>query len=208
MTRRFLVSLLPLALALTAGVATQAKAGIILDGGFENPTPGNYTSSLGDGWNVNGTIRVDNATSPVGVPHSGNQSVYLDYGYSPNTVSQMLTTIVNQTYLVSFWIADSGPNLVTVDFGSQTLFNGTAPTNGVSLASDYVNYAYTVTATSTTTNLSFIGQYLNSNQGNGTNLDDVTVDAAPEPATLAFTGLGCLALVTLRPLLKTPAPRG
>jgi hypothetical protein len=124
---------------------------------------------------------------------------YLDDGFEQmNTLSQTLTTMSGQAYLVSFWVADSAPNPLTVDFGSQVLFNGTAPTDGVAVASDYVNDSYIVTATSTNTILSFTGEFTS---GVGTLLDDVSVTAVsgvPEPATLAFTALGFLTLFALR----------
>jgi hypothetical protein len=207
MTRRLLTgSPLIALLALTAGLATQAMAGL-LDGGFEIPTPSSsvgYTGDLGDGWTVTqGTIGIQNTADGFGaVPHSGNQYAYLDWNNTLNTVSQNLTTVLGQSYLVSYWVADSAPNTLSVKFGSQVLFNGVAPTNGVGLASDYVNYNYTVTASSTSASLSITGQWLSLPGAYGTILDDVSVtpvsSSAPEPATLGFTGLGCLALFALR----------
>ena len=203
MTKCFLTSSF-LLLALTVGFAMQAEAGpIVLDGGFEIPTPSGlgYTGSLLDGWTAAlGTIGIGNVSAfwAPDVPHSGNQFAYLDWSDTVNTVSQTLTTVVGQPYLISYWVADTSANSLSVSFGSQVLFNGTAPTNGVTLVSDYVNYTYTVTAASTSTILSFTGQWLALPSDYGTLLDDVSVNAVPEPATLGFTGLGCLALFALR----------
>jgi hypothetical protein len=209
MTSQFVTRSLPVALlVLTASFATQAKAGsIVLDGGFEsaavNCTSGAYSGSLGDGWTATaGLIAVCNSSDFSGVPHSGNQMVYMDWNNTVNTVSQTLTTTAGQSYLLSYWVADNVPDAFSVSFGSQVLFDGTAPTNGVDLASDYVNETYTVTATSSSTILSFTGQWLEIEGGNGTILDDVSVttvsSSVPEPATLAFTTLGFLALFVLR----------
>jgi hypothetical protein len=142
------------------------------------------------------------------VPHSGNQFVYLDYGVSVNTISQTLTTVVGQSYTISYWLADTSPNTVVVKFGGQTLFNGTAPTAGVTSSSNYVNYTFTATATSTSTVLSFTGQWLNVGEDDqGTSLDDVSVTPAgssappttPAPASLylCLIGLAGLGLYTL-----------
>ena len=109
-------------------------------------------------------------------------------------------TAVGQSYLVSFYLADTVPNPVSVDFGSQVLLSGTAPAAGTSLAADYVLYSYNVTATSVSTILSFTGQWTNTviGFGEGTLLDNVSVTAAssvPEPSTMALTALGALALI-------------
>jgi hypothetical protein len=201
MTQRLLRNALPL-LSLAAGLAVQARgANIVSDGGFESATLGNYNPGpIGDGWIVTaGGIQVyDTADGFGGVPHSGSQYVYLDEGYGVNTISQTLTTVVGQSYTVSFWVADDTANSVIVTFGGQTLFNGTAPTNGVSSAGDYVNFTYSVTATSTSTALTITGQYFN---GNGTILDDVSVTPNGVPSTpaprslyLCLIGLAGLAL--------------
>jgi hypothetical protein len=189
----------------------------VRDGGFEsavdtgNFCDGGYTGSIGDGWNVTqGAVPICNSAdwAATAVPFSGNQFAYLDEAYSLNTLTQTLATIVGQSYLVTFYLADTAPNPVTVDFGSQVLLNGTAPTVGTNMASDYALYSYNVTATSASTSLSFTGQYNNGVQGPGTGggtgtlLDNVDVTAAtsavPEPSTLGFTALGGLALLSLR----------
>jgi len=189
-------------LILTAGFAMQAQAdSIALDGSFESPTAsfGVYTGDLGDGWTVtSGDIQVLNIPFGEGaVPQSGNKMVYLDFGNGVNTISQTLTTVVGQSYDISYWVADNDPNSLSASFGDQNLFTGFAPTNGVGLAGDYVNYTSSATATSTSTTLSFSGQWFG---GDGTLLDDVSVtsSAAPEPVTLGFTALGCLALFAVR----------
>lgn len=180
----------------------QAQAdSIVSDGSFESPSASFsvYTGALGDGWTVTlGDIQVLNAPLGEGaVPQSGNQMVYLDFGNGLNTISQTLTTVVGQSYDISYWVADNDPNSLSASFGGQDLFSGVSPTNGIGSASDYVNYTFSATATSTSTVLSFSGQWFG---GYGTLLDDVSVTsaAAPEPATLGFTALGCLALIALR----------
>jgi hypothetical protein len=214
MMRRFLTTGFPSALlALTAGFATQAEAGPILDGGFESATVSTYAvGPIGDGWIVTqGTIDIENNGIFGRAANSGAQFAYLDDSNTVNTISQTIATIVGQSYSISYWVADNQPNSLSSSFGGTTLFSGTAPTNGFSLPADYVNYNFVATATSTSTILSFTGQWLNIGaDDNGTQLDDVSVTAAsvPEPATLGFTALGCLALFTARRLLKTPAPRG
>jgi hypothetical protein len=214
MNRRFLTGSLAV---LTLAIRAEASS-IVGDGGFETPavTPGltAYTTNLGDGfWNVTqGNIQVYNAAIGEGaVPHSGNQFVYLDYANAPNTLSQTLTTAVGQSYVVSYWVADNDPNSLAVNFGDQNLFTGFAPTGGVGAAADYVNSTFNVTADSTSTNLTFTGQWLGGDGDYGTILDDVSVTAssAPEPATVGFTAMGLLWLLFgLRRPLKTPAPRG
>jgi len=200
MTPRFLSILGPAALLVfTGGAASHANAtSIVLDGGFEMPVANSSWTApvnIGDGWTViQGEIAIPDVTDGVGVPHSGNQFASLDDALTVNTLSQALATAVGQSYQVSYWVASGYADPLTVDFGAQVLFNGTAPTNGTFAASDYVNYSYIVTATSTTTNLSFTSQ---DTVDAGAQLDDVSVTAvsgAPEPGTFGFGALASLAL--------------
>ncbi len=212
--RRFLISSLAL---LTLAIGAQAS-NIVSDPGFETPSINSgataYTSTLGDGfWNVTqGGIQIYNTAVGEGaVPHTGNQFAYLDFQTSLNTLSQTLTTVIGQSYVVSYWVADNDPNSLVVNFGDQNLFTGFAPTGDVTSASDYVNGMFTVTADSTSTNLTFTGQWLGGDGDFGTILDDVSVTAvsAPEPATIGITAFGLLwLLASLRRPLRTPARRG
>lgn len=184
-----------------------AAGSIVSDGGFESATESNcltagndYTGSLGDGWTATaGTIAIAGASCfDNSVPHGGSHDAYLDFGSGSNTLSQTLATSVGQSYVVSYWVADTGPDPLSVLFGGQTLFSGSAPSHGDSIPGDYVNYSYTVTATSSSTILSFTGQYKGeggSGGSDGTYLDDVSVTAmgasvVPEPSTVLLLGLG------------------
>ena len=188
---------------LVAGFGQQASAAnLVLDGGFELPATGHYTGSLGDGWSATSNVIDIGAVGPAwtpGVPRIGNQFAYLDDGNTVNTLSQTLATVIGQTYLVQYWVADTNPDVFSVRFDGQVLFSGVAPTNGVNLASDYVSQSFVVTATSTSSDLTFTGQFTSG--GYGTIIDDVTVDVfgatVPEPATVGFTSVGLFSLLAI-----------
>lgn len=140
-----------------AGAVVQASASnIVVDPGFESGTPGTYTGAMGDGWVVTaGTGAICNNSGAgcgsAGVAHTGTQMAFLDWSNTFDTITQTLTTVIGQTYTVSYFVAGSQPNFLEVTFGGSTLFNGTAPTNGVGSPSDYVQYTFNSTATSTST---------------------------------------------------------
>lgn len=136
-------------------------------------------------------------TYDPGVGHSGAQFAYLDWGVTANTLSQTLVTVPGQSYAVSYWVADDFANSLKASFGSQVLFDGSAPTLGVAAPGNYVNHTFTVVATSTSTTLSFTGQWT---FGNGTLLDDVSVTPVVQSQT-ASAPLNTAALVCLAGLL-------
>jgi hypothetical protein len=47
---------------------------------------------------------------------------FLDWSNSFNTITQTLTTVVDQTYATSYWVADDQANLLQVTLGGSTLF--------------------------------------------------------------------------------------
>jgi len=181
-----------LMIMLAAAVVQAEAANLVADPGFESGIPSSYTGSMGDGWVVTaGTGAICNisgaACGNAGPSNSGSQMAFLDWSTTFNTISQTLTTVVGQSYDISYWIFGDHPNLLQVTFGGSTLFSGTAPAS-----STYVQYSFVSTATSTSTVLAFSGQRT---VAGVELLDDVSVTAAPEPATwlLAFAALSGLA---------------
>jgi len=183
-----------------AGAVVQANAGnIVVDPGFENGTPGSYTGAMGDGWVVTaGTGAICNNSGAgcgsAGVAHTGTQMAFLDWSNTLDTTTQTLTTVIGQTYTISYFVAGTHPNFLEVMFGGSTLFNGTAPANGVGSPSDYVQYTFTSTAISTSTVLAFSGQRT---VGGEILLDDVSVTASSvaEPSGLLLLSTGMAGMV-------------
>jgi hypothetical protein len=173
---------------LAGAVLKGNAANIVADPGFESGMPNSYTGDMGDGWIVTaGTGAICNndhsGCGNVGVSRAGAQMAFLDWSDSFNTIAQTLSTVIGQTYTISYWVSDFHPNFLEVAFGGSTLLDGTAPTSG-----DYVEYSFDATATSTSTVLAFSGQRT---VGGGTLLDDVSVTASavPEPSTWLLTSV-------------------
>jgi hypothetical protein len=184
------------ALFLAAAFQTQAKADVcgsvagnlVLNCGFES---GDFTSWTLTGNDVPGELNnlygVEGSDPFAGDPNSGtSQAFFSDLPANATTLSQTLATVVGQTYIVTFYLAEAteGPGTLSDDalvkFGASTVEN-------LSNLSDqgYTKYTADIVATSGSTTLSFV-------MGNETGeflVDDVSVAAAtPEPATIPVIG--------------------
>jgi hypothetical protein len=174
---------------LTTGVSQgrqitfQIGQSVVQNGGFET---GDFSDWTLVGAGVSGNYiynAVESVTSYSDTVHSGNYGAFLG-DTSLATLSQNLTTVPGQNYLVSFWL----DNPVT---GSGQAFQvnwntNAASTNRVfSLASppafSWTNLALVLTATGTNTVLQFGA----ANPPNYFGLDDVSATPVPVPSIIA-----------------------
>jgi hypothetical protein len=187
--RHLRLSILALAMAAVCS-ATAFADSIVTNGNFQT---GNFT-----GWQHN-TSPVTN--HPWAVVQNGSNfyastgcvGIECIEGNSTQEawLSQVLTTVVGQTYTLTFDYSpvDGAPDQLEVDFGSTDVVNL------INVPDSIHTYSYTVTATTTATELQFLGQ---ENPGFDY-LDNVSVTAntaaTPEPASLTLFGTGLFALV-------------
>ena len=181
---------------LTALPSAQANGPeLVTNGGFET---GDFT-----GWSKTpfGDLTVV-GTDPLQVgffPHGGNfQAQFASSAPKDDVLSQMLPTVVGENYAISFWLANSNntPNDFKAFFGQSQLLD-LENANGFG----YKNYNFLVTATDTSTLLSFAGRQPPVNFV----LDDISVTATgpaavPEASSvvslglLLLLGMGCVAV--------------
>jgi hypothetical protein len=192
-------TLVLISLSMLGGAMSACAGNIVLDPSFEMPAQGPYSGALGDGWIVTqGTVLVTHFPGNTEAAHTGSQALYMELDGGTSTLTQTLTTLAGQSYTVSFWAADSFPNPLSLTFDGVTLFSGTAPTNFNTSPSDYVQFSFTGTASTTSTILAITSTY---DAGEGTVIDDVSVtpnSSAPEPSTWLLAGSALAALIWLR----------
>jgi hypothetical protein len=174
-----------LILPLVAILATSANAvNLVVNGDFETDAfAGHSTLSSLSGWNINSIGNV--AGVPVGYISAPSQQVDLS-GFYDGTggsgINQTVTTVASGAYSVKFDVYT--PFNGTVSFKLNNNLVATGLTTGT--------YSYTFTGTGAD-NIDFISDY-----GNTTHLDNVSVQAVPEPITMFTLGAGALALVRRR----------
>jgi hypothetical protein len=149
----------------------------VINGGFET---GDFT-----GWTVSDSsnFTLIGSGGPL-FAHSGNYEANLGARGVLGTLSQNVGTTPGTTYDLVFWMAnDSGAatNEFDVKWEGVTILSLTnAP------VSNYTQYSFLVTATSSSSSLVF--QYRNDDDF--FRLDDISITAVPEPCTLSLLFLG------------------
>jgi hypothetical protein len=161
---------------------------LVLNCGFETGIFSDWTV-VTDG---DGNTRVDS-----NIPNSGNFDAILGQVRSDATLSQDLSTVVGDSYRVSFYQGSDGltPNDFTAMFGGNTLFTVTDDPGHA-----YILETFVVTATSALTTLEFAGR----DDPGFLLLDDVSVvdlgvAPVPEPESLLLLGtVASLCLMVVR----------
>jgi len=168
-------------IALVASAALSARAqNLVNNPGFET---GDFT-----GWTQWG----DTSFSDVTALHAHTGTFGAEFGPTVSDVGidqNIAGTVMGNMYTVSFWLDNrdtSANNRFSVQFGGMTLLslNNAGPFA-------YTQYSFNVAA-STDNALLHFSFY---NPPSWWDLDDVSVNAVPEPGTLGLIALGALGLV-------------
>ena len=194
-----------------------AAPNLVVDGGFESDTSGNYfnandpfafgaPSTFGP-WTA-APISTFSEVSVDGFAvqaDAGNNSLDIAPNAGPDGVTQTLATTVGQSYDLSFYAAVGGANTVAIKFGgsvvpgSPTTLTQTIPMFANDYTGDYRLYSLSVVATSASSVLEFDAtDPAVAGQGPDTvNIDNVSL-SVPEPATAPLAGLGAAGLLAAR----------
>jgi choice-of-anchor C domain-containing protein len=210
---RTFVQFATMTIAILAFCPERSFAGLIVNGSFEEGTdPGAFTDEPVGSTNITGWSVINNSVDYTGTQWpaaDGLRSIDLngtELG-NPGGVAQTFTTIIGDTYLVSFAMAGNpgfgnGDGIktlsVSADGQSGTFSFDTTGHNLQNLG--WVTDTWSFTATGTSTTLAF--NSLTENTNFGPTLDNVIVTAmssVPEPSSaimlsLAFASLNVMAV--------------
>lgn len=197
MSVRLLISSMLVTAFLTFTAWTGAHAvSLIVNGSFE--------TGDASGWTTTGNVFI--GTNP-GLASDGNSSANFNgLDTAPNGVlSQAFSSVVGSEYRLSFDLGvddsrqSAQPVLLVELLGNSLLLSHTVtdPTpTGNPLS--FTGYSFLFTADSTTSTLRFSDNAGNPTQGVDLDLDNIRVEAVPEPSTLLLLGSGFVAMVALR----------
>jgi hypothetical protein len=175
-----------LAVAALASLPGLSKAddNLVANSSFETGSFDGWTQSGSTAFN--GVYCLDDGSAPDGLCRG-----YFGPLGTTGGIEQALTTVAGAQYLITFMLSGDGadPSSVQVSFGSQPLLTLANPsTSGFQL------YSFVASASSASTVLSF--QFRD--DASFMELDQISVTAVPEPATVAMLALGIAVLAMRR----------
>ena len=200
------------AAALCGALPAFAGANLVTDGSFEGAglaagSDDTFTGTDLPGWIALSSIEVRNGL--VGTAQDGGDFVELD-STGNSAMATSFNTVKGQAYALTFWYSGRAASSTYNAAFAGGIVPGSADGLSVTVAGVTVKLAsptnttadnlwtpYTATFVGTGKSMSLLFAATGTDDSYGSSLDNVSVIAVPEPATMAMMGAGVLGLLGL-----------